>query len=253
MESPGARIKKIRLEKGISLEEVQKKTKIHLDILKSLEDDSLINLNPVYIKGFLKIYSKLLGVDPHGYILNYKEPQYALDSILKVKENPASFLEKISAKFSVLKIVKLKMVFKVILIAMVIFGLFKLGNFIAHKHVASGKKTKLVAAAVGVPEKKIAPVVNLKRIQNLSPIRLGIRAKENCWVRLKADGRMVFQGVLKRGRSENWEAKEKIELSLGNAGAVDLEINGKLIPSLGRKGQVLNNVSVTREGLNIGR
>ena len=100
------------------------------------------------------------------------------------------------------------------LLAMVIFGLFKLGNFIAHRHAASSKKTKLAAAAVGVPEKKIAPVVNLKRIQNLSPIRLGIRAKENCWVKLKADGRMLFQGILKRGRSENWEAKEKIELLL---------------------------------------
>ena len=56
MESPGARLKKIRLEKGISLEEVHKKTRIHLDLLKAIEEDSLINLSPVYTKGFLKIY-----------------------------------------------------------------------------------------------------------------------------------------------------------------------------------------------------
>ena len=73
MESPGAKLKKIRLERGISLEEVQKKTKIHLNILKAIEGDSLTNLSPVYLKGFLKIYCKSLGLSPQEYLVDYKE------------------------------------------------------------------------------------------------------------------------------------------------------------------------------------
>ncbi len=75
MESAGARLKKLRLQKGLSLEEVHKQTKIHLDILKAIEEDSLVNFSPVYIKGFLKIYCKFLGVDPRDCVSDYKEPR----------------------------------------------------------------------------------------------------------------------------------------------------------------------------------
>ena len=73
MQGCGVRLKKVRLERGISLEEAHKKTKIHLDILKALEEDSVVNLNPIYVKGFLKIYCNFLKVDPREYITDYKE------------------------------------------------------------------------------------------------------------------------------------------------------------------------------------
>ncbi|MCX5703471.1 MAG: helix-turn-helix domain-containing protein, partial [Candidatus Omnitrophica bacterium] len=79
MEYTGAGLKKIRLERGISLEEVQKKTKIHLNILKAIEGDSLTDLSPVYLKGFLKIYCKFLGLDPKDKILDYGEARQGED------------------------------------------------------------------------------------------------------------------------------------------------------------------------------
>ena len=60
MESIGARLKKIRLEKGLTLEDAHKQTRIHLNILKAIEEDSLINISPIYIRGFLKNYFKFL-------------------------------------------------------------------------------------------------------------------------------------------------------------------------------------------------
>ena len=64
---------------------------------------------------------------------------------------------------------------------------------------------------------------------------------------------MVFQNILKKGRYESWQADQKIEFSLGNAGVVDLEVNGKLVSNLGRRGQVIKNIVITREGLTIPR
>ncbi len=49
----------------------------------------------------------------------------------------------------------------------------------------------------------------------------------------------------------NWQANEKIELWLGNAGAVELELNGKLLKKIGRPGRPLKNVTITRAGLSI--
>ena len=73
MHEIGEKLKKARLEKGLSLEDVQKKTKIHLNILKAIEGDGLTNLSPVYLRAFIKIYSKFLGFNPQEFVPDQKE------------------------------------------------------------------------------------------------------------------------------------------------------------------------------------
>ncbi|MCX5702562.1 MAG: DUF4115 domain-containing protein [Candidatus Omnitrophica bacterium] len=269
MESTGARLKKIRLEKGISLEEVQKKTRIHLDILKAIEEDSLINISPVYTKGFLKIYCRFLGEDPKDFIPNYKEPQrvtaYA-DSAVK-KSEQTSFLKIASDKLASLKIKQIKKVITFFLAGILLIGLFNLGKAISlgvrNRTANKEKQTKAQTVKpvskenptqkVNAAAEKITPPAQTEpapKAESESGIRLGIIARENCYIPyLKTDGKNVFQGVLKKGRSEVWQAKNKIEFSLGNAGVVDLEVNGRQILPLGRKGQAVKNIVIDKEGL----
>ncbi|MFA4993619.1 MAG: DUF4115 domain-containing protein, partial [Candidatus Omnitrophota bacterium] len=82
---------------------------------------------------------------------------------------------------------------------------------------------------------------------------LGIFARDKSWVSAKVDGKVVFHGVLGRGRSETWQAKEKIELSLGDAGAIELQVNDQRFTKLGRRGQSLKNIIINKEGLKISR
>ena len=249
METCGVKLKKIRLEKGISLEEVHKKTRIHLDLLKAIEEDSLINLNPVYIKGFLKIYCNFLRVDPAEYIPDYKTSGNIVTPVLPSAELQKPLLGRLYDKLSFISSLNFKTIFKIVLIIIFFIGLFKLGKFISWRRALPTKKTNAVTAV-----NKKSPLVTKPVRSEIGIIRLAIRARDNCWVQLKADGKMLFQGTLRKGRTENWEAKERIEFSLGNAAAVDLEINGKVIPSLGaRKGQALKNISITKEGLNIAK
>lgn len=241
MESTGARLKKVRQELGLSLEEVHKKTKIRLEILKAIEEDSLINLSPVYVKGFLKIYCKFLGVDFKDFIVDYKEPPGIVKDVSAKQEEPSSFLKAVSVKLISLKSMPLKIKRVFIGIAILIFvsiGLFNLG-----KMVSSMRESKTRAV---ITEPQAQP-----KAETALGIKLAIRAKENCWIQLKADGKVVFQSVLRKGRTENWQAKDKIELSLGNAGGVDLEVNGQIISNLGRRGQVLKDILITKEGLSI--
>jgi len=275
MEGSGVRLKKVRLEKGITLEEAHKKTKIHLDILKALEEDSVVNLSPIYIKGFLKIYCNFLGVDPHDYIADYKEPTATVQTVKVVeREEPLESFIKAPSRKSILpspattkKIIKIIFIF--IILITVLNILFNLGRII--KKRLTSRRAKLPATGLVRKEKKSQAIKPQKSIVSTNKagvaehqvsskvdeitvgIRLAIRAKEDSWIQIKADRRTVFQAVLKKGRSENWEAKDKIELSLGNAAGVDLEINGKLIPSLGRKGQVIKNILITKEGLSMKR
>lgn len=262
MESTGARLKNLRLEKGLTLEDVHKKTKIHPDILKALEEDSFINLSPIYIKGFLKIYCKFLGVDPRDYISDYQEPGLKVTAATspdtKIKPH---FISKIRSKLNYLDFAQLKkIIFIVILISIFAIVLFNLGKTVSAKFASRKVKAKVktsgeVKASTAATHKSL-PVKTLppgpqKEVSVL--IRLGIRAKEDCWVNLKVDGKTVFQRILKKGRFESWDAVEKIELSLGNAAAVDLEVNGKTISNLGRRGQPVKNILINKEGINIAR
>jgi len=85
-------------------------------------------------------------------------------------------------------------------------------------------------------------------------VRLGLRPKEDCLVEVRVDGHIVLRGVLKKNRFESWTAKERIDFFLANAGVVGVEVNGSAPTLLGRRGEVLRNISLTKdEGLTIKR
>lgn len=250
----GARLKKLRLEKGISLEEVQRKTKIHLNILKDIEEDALLNFNSVYIKGFLKIYCKFLNVDHKDYLSDYQPPQTPI-YLARTVDSPPALWQRISLKpfMSKLKNIKIKKALTGLLIFLIIIALFNIGKGISSR--PSRKHDKAVLTARTAEDKKEGKVQAAKSYDAaaIKEIRLSIFAMEDCFINLKSDGHAVFRGILAKGRSETWQAKDRIEFSLGNAGVAELEVNGKRISSLGRRGEAVKNISITREGLSIVR
>ena len=279
MQELGAKLKKIRLEKGLSLEEVQKKTKIHLSILKAIEGESLTNLSPVYLKSFVKIYCRFLGVLEEECSVVFKhapkpasQEKPAAASALKIQDKPASqakaAFKKVTEKFGdrplAIEFKKILIILAIaVLSVIVIFALTRM--FGAWRKAALVKKEMAAVIVVKKQEKKLPAQKAKPRVaavkaadkpalsgkESSSGIRLGIRAKENCFIVLKADGRIVFQRTLGKGRYENWRALNKIELSVGNAAAVELEVNGQLFPKIGRKNQAIKNIVITKDGMDI--
>jgi len=237
MEPIGERLKKIRLEKGLSLAQIHRKTRIHPSILEALEEGRLINKSPVYIHGFLKIYCKALGLKPEDFLGGLEKPEAKTD-YLKVYQK--AILPKPSVRLA--RFWPHFHLFKALLIALCVFilglGVVKLTKaYKRHAASVAAKKAKKEFAQKPIPSETL---------------RLSIRARDNCWIKAKVDGKVLFADVLKKGRFESWQAKEKIELSLGNAGGVELQLNGKLISSLGRKGQVIKQILISKEeGLKI--
>ena len=255
----GPSLKKIRQEKGLSLDEVIKGTKIHQNILKAIEGDSLTNLSPVYLKGFLKIYCKYLGVDPKEFIPDYTAPEnMPRSSVYQSGENkekvfkPESFLRNASLKIGAWRPSKrVKLIIVYIFIAIVIVFAFNGLRKLITKRPTQNTENIIIPVAVN---QKQTPVVSRAKISTVSGVRLVISAKENCLVPVKADGRLIFNSVLTRGRSKSWQAKDKIDLSLGNAGGVELVVNGKRFSSLGKRKHPLKNIVITeKEGLQIHR
>lgn len=70
--------------------------------------------------------------------------------------------------------------------------------------------------------------------QNIEGVQLVLRVKDqDCWVKVVADNRPIFTGTLTPGQEKSFEAKEKIGLVLGNAGAVEVTYNGQDLGALG--------------------
>jgi len=60
----GQKLKQEREAQGITLEQIQQKTKISLHILKAIEEGNTSLLpHPVYVKGFVQDYARNLGLD----------------------------------------------------------------------------------------------------------------------------------------------------------------------------------------------
>lgn len=249
-QSRGQRLRSLRQSRGISLDEAYRETKIHPSILKALEQDAVGGMSSAHIKGLLKVYCSFLGVDSRDFIEEKQAETQPLppDPVQNAnppqeapKASPEPVLLKRRIDLSAIKKIKLKPLIIVISLTLLVAVLFRAGRDIG-RYFSSRPKRPAADSVVSKPE---APVV---RPVSGEP-ELGIRAKEDCWLEVRTDGKLVFRHVLKKGSYGHWTAEGKIEFSLGNAAAVEVEVNGRLLPPLGRRGQAVRNVVVTKEGL----
>jgi cytoskeletal protein RodZ len=77
-------------------------------------------------------------------------------------------------------------------------------------------------------------------------VRITLAATEDTWVRVTADGRYIFAGVIKSRQSRSVEGKQNTRVLIGNAGGIQIEWNGRPLGNLGKKGEV-RDVLFTRD------
>jgi hypothetical protein len=88
--------------------------------------------------------------------------------------------------------------------------------------------------AADLPPLRLAGVV--------SPYRLVARVSETTWLRVRtADGRGTEETV-PAGEVREWVSNRPFTLTVGNAGGVSLELNGRKLPSLGGRGVVITRL-----------
>ncbi|MBW1733547.1 MAG: helix-turn-helix domain-containing protein [Deltaproteobacteria bacterium] len=63
--------------------------------------------------------------------------------------------------------------------------------------------------------------------------------KERTWVRVRADNEKPKEYILAPNSRHRWQADRGFDLLIGNAGGIELELNGKKMPPLGKQGQVV--------------
>jgi cytoskeleton protein RodZ len=81
-------------------------------------------------------------------------------------------------------------------------------------------------------------------------LHVELTAREMVWVRASSNGAFLFSVTMAPNSTRTVDATGSLELRLGNAGGVDISLNGKSIGPAGPKGQV-RTVQLTSGGFNI--
>ncbi|UCH12437.1 MAG: DUF4115 domain-containing protein [Candidatus Omnitrophota bacterium] len=255
--SIGKKLTGAREKKKISLEQAYRHTRIHPDILKALEADEYENiLSPTYIRSFLKEYASFLGLDVNKIIEEYNKPQKA------GKPSPEPPSEKLQKLEIVKRLAKnatpvLKWLAIIVLAVVVLRGVFKFAQNIKQKQLAKQVKATQVKSQPATETTKKATVS--KKLQAQQPpskavviprgekLILAVDTTNDVWLRLKVDGKIIFENILKKGASESWKAEKDFTIWTGRAEALQLTLNGNYIGTAGKG--VVKNLVIDRKGI----
>jgi hypothetical protein len=72
--------------------------------------------------------------------------------------------------------------------------------------------------------------------------RLVARFTERTWIKVRMDNGQVNRENVRRGAVRQWVSNGRFLVSVGNAGAVRLELNGRPVPALGEHGAAVSDV-----------
>lgn len=246
MESIGARLKKARESKGISIEKASTDTKIQKKILIALEEDNAAEfLNSFYIKNFLKSYALYLGLDSASVIKEYSDRGLTPQSmpVMQAKKEAPYFPYKKGFNF---------LIAAAAVIAFIVLCSFALKAGCMKKGKTVKSKPKAAPRPIKKKEMPVSRSTDKISIPKDTPLKLSVTAKKNTWMMIKLDGKTIFQNVLTAGQTEEWVANEAIQMWVGDAGGVYLVLNGYKIGSPGKQGEVIKEVVFTRQGMKIG-
>lgn len=79
------------------------------------------------------------------------------------------------------------------------------------------------------------------------PLLLDLEAVELSWVVVQVDGGSPVEALMRPGERARWKASDQFAITLGNAGGVKAELNGKAQKPFGPSGKVVRDVILKRD------
>ena len=80
--------------------------------------------------------------------------------------------------------------------------------------------------------------------------RIVLRAATESWVEIRTDdASLVYSGLLRRGQSYSVPQRPGLKMVTGNAGGLEIVVDGEAIPRLGPPGAVMRNIALDPDSL----
>jgi cytoskeleton protein RodZ len=257
----GAILEKKRLEKGLSLKEVEQATKIRTRYLEGLEREDPTSLpDPVFARGFLKTYANFLGLDgeqlsrefrDHRAPRRERQPSYERLQNGEFDQpliNPGGVDDAERSGISGATI--LTIVLAVLVLALVIGALYYVGSRSAINTSDSASEVEPVIEQEAEDDSsREEPVAGSETKSGVdddssedSPktVQVTVRiVSVPTGLTILTDGTVASDQFAQPGFSQTFEAERAVTISTANAGAVEVEVDGENVGRLGQLGQPL--------------
>jgi cytoskeletal protein RodZ len=247
----GGKLREARERKGISLRDIANATKISTSALDALERNDISRLpGGIFSRAFVRSYAIEVGLDAEETIKEFIA-QFPHDSVTAGHPTSAHVEDK-EALESDRRMAST--VLRLLLISVPIAGalmyFISRGSPAADAPPVQSSPAATVGSATAIPERR--PVETTPAIAapsdatasdavkpNPAALQIEVSTTSRSWVSAIVDGQRVIAREMQPGERQSLEVKRDLVLSMGDAGAVALTLNGTPAKPLGKPGQVL--------------
>jgi cytoskeletal protein RodZ len=253
MSSVGAYLRQLREARGVSLEEIARTTRVNSSYLHSLEADDLAALPaPVFTRGFIRAYCQAVGEAPDEALALYDGRSGAPASLPSSVGTPLTSATEPPRNRGP------------VLVSFVLLVILGVSLFAVTLALQSGRETPPEPRGVrptasppfgteplgaSAPPAPVTPGASppVPAATTRPGYRLVARTTEPTWVRVRtADGRTTEETIA-AGQVREWSSPGPFTLTVGNAGGVAFELNGRALPPLGASGVVIPHLVLPTE------
>jgi transcriptional regulator with XRE-family HTH domain len=229
----GPVLRAARQARGLTLAEAAGATNLRESFLESLERDDPLEAfpAPVYERFFLREYARFLGVQEEPLIEALEARLGTVEPTLEVPPPAVPPPKRWVGKLLVAAAAG----------GVIFLGLTSLRSNPAPRPVATGGPSAATTIAPPTSPKPSATPAHYNGIQ------AALRFSAPCWVRASVDGKVLSARTYAPRSSVSFRGQRTVELVLGNAGGVDLRINGKRVRT-GGDGQVVTLFFAWKDG-----
>jgi len=238
----GARLRQIREERLLSIDQVAAKTLIQPRLLRAIEVGDLSRLpEPIYIQGFIKRYAETLGLNGAEFAHLFPTEPDIRAIQPSWKDSPAAQLRPIHLY-----------AFYIVLIVAAVSGL----SYLLSRSTSWGNQTAVEAEPSVVSSQSSSDESSLDATESSAgsettdepsvtdaaaqeePVKVDVELTAQSWLRIMIDGQKEFEGVLPEGTQRTWTADNQLTIRAGNAGGVLLAHNNGEARLMGEPGAV---------------
>ncbi|HEY8297096.1 MAG TPA: RodZ domain-containing protein [Candidatus Baltobacteraceae bacterium] len=240
--SLGERFRTAREQRGLTLSDVAEQIRIRSVYLAAIEEENWPSIGaPVYIRGFLRTYARFLGLDPEDAVTEFNSTGGASALTPAMAESNADQAALLNSGRNLSPLLWVASAVALALIAFVIY-LFVAPPKGGPRAVAVASPAASVSPAGSAP----AAASGLGSTPSPSPepsallassATLAIHLTAPSWLRVTVDGNVSIEGTFPAGTDKTFHGKSAL-VRVGNAGGVEIVVDGKPVGKLGATGDV---------------
>jgi hypothetical protein len=234
----GELLKKAREEKGLKFTDVHKTIKIDELYVRAMEEENLAGFDkPIYMKLFLKTYSRFLKLDYKEILRMFDESPEVQEQLVKDKKREVTPIElrKEIVKEDPPADIKNRMPVEL--------SLANSKNLLIYGGIGIAIILLLAILIAVISGKSKNDGTNVYPVKQVQEFKVTLKAREDCWMKVRVDEKEQ-EFMLTKGQYKEWKDAKKLVFHLGNAGGVEFTVNGEYVGAIGQANEVINGLVI---------